>query len=343
MPTELFPGLSSSTSVSFAPSQRLPFLHHAHGAFHSRMWRDPRYPTQPAGENPADRTRGALYRTPLQSMPQTSVFEQPIPTTLYSAPTTGPSPPSREKTHQAAADHLQTIAVSAPSGADRSSFIPNVSTTMSHVPPSVAVRDAFETARGSESFDHSVRFQYEQTAGHSPLSHLPPVVETNLTEVTDTPLFVKPPFVFQSGLSSGSDPSSGPPSCTTSPDQLQQQIEAMRIEKCRLQDYLRAAQNNLQSMHQATEAERDRTFREYQKERQIRMRELADLEIAARERLDRIESQIFQHQSGSRFQHNYPPRSSRDSHAYRTNYSATPFSSSSILPHTPRFSYRFSR
>ena len=167
------------------------------------MRRDPRYPSQPAGDNPAGRTRGALYRTPVQFITQTLALNQPIPTTMDSAPTIGPSRPfSREDTHQAAADYLQRVAVSAFSGADRSSFIPNVSTTMSHLPPSIAVRVAFETARGSGSVDDSVRFHFEHPARHVPLSHLPPVDETNLTGVTDTPLPVKPPRVFQSGPSS---------------------------------------------------------------------------------------------------------------------------------------------
>ena len=73
------------------------------------------------------------------------------------------------------------------------------------------------------------------------------------------------------------------------------------------------------------------------------MRELDDLEKEARERLDCMESQISQQESGSRFQHNYSPRRSRDPRAYRNNYPATPFSSSSTLPHTPRFAYHFSR
>ena len=117
-----------------------------------------------------------MYRTPVQSIPQTLVIDQQIPTTLDSPPTTRPSrPSSREKTRQTAADYLQTVSVSAPSGADHSSFIPNVSTTISHLPPSVEVRDAFDKARGSESFDDSVRFHSKHPACHSSPSHFPPV------------------------------------------------------------------------------------------------------------------------------------------------------------------------
>ena len=214
---------------------------------------------------------------------------------------------------------------------------------MFHLPPSVAVRDVFSTAKGSESFHDKVRFHSEHPARHVSLSHLPPLDETNLTAVTDTSLPVKPPCVFQSGPSSASGPSRSPFSRTTSTDQLQQQIEAMRIKNHQLKDSLCAMHNNLQSMHQATEVERNREFHEYQKERQRRMRELDDLEKQARERLDCIESQISQHESGSRFQHKYPPQSSRDPRAYRNNYTATPFSSSSNLPHNLRFAYLFSR
>ena len=76
--------------------------------------------------------------------------------------------------------------------------------------------------------------------------------------MTDTPPSDKPPRVFQSGPSSSSGPSSTPLTRTTSPDQLQQQIEAMRMKNLRLKNSPPAMHDNLQVMHQATEVERNR-------------------------------------------------------------------------------------
>ena len=57
-----------------------------------RIKRDLYYPSQLAGYNPTGTTRGALYRTPIQSSAfLASTLDHSIPAGLDSAPMTGPS------------------------------------------------------------------------------------------------------------------------------------------------------------------------------------------------------------------------------------------------------------
>ena len=81
-----------------------------------------------------------------------------------------------------------------------------------------------------------------------------------MTAVKDTLLPVKQPCVFKSDPSSVSGLSSGPLSRATSPDQLQQQIKAMRMKNPQFKDFLCAMHDNLQSMHQAAEVEKIENF-----------------------------------------------------------------------------------
>ena len=68
---------------------------------------------------------------------------------------------------------------------------------MSQLHTSVAFRESLETARGGVPIDDLVQFPPRQPIHQSPLGHLQPVEETNLTAVSDTPLPVKKPRVFR--------------------------------------------------------------------------------------------------------------------------------------------------
>ena len=108
---------------------------------------------------------------------------------------------------------------------------------------SFAFRESLETASGGDPFDYSVQFLPRKTIFQSSLSRIQPVNETNLTAVSDTPLPVKPPRVFQSRSSSVSGPSSGHTSRVATADQLQQRTVSMRIKERRHNDAIFSAQN----------------------------------------------------------------------------------------------------
>ena len=192
------------------------------------MKRDLYYPSQPAGYNPAGTTLGALYRTPIQSSAfLASTLDHSIPASLDSAPMTGPSHIYfRAMTSPAATVYPQTADCTATTGAEYSRPIPSVPATsvtletFSHLPTPVAQRDKFEMAKDGESLGGPVLFFSHQSIRQSPQSHLRSAGETIFISVSDTPLQVKSPRVFQSGPLSGSGPSSGPHSRNASPDQL---------------------------------------------------------------------------------------------------------------------------
>ena len=200
------------------------------------MKRELDYPLQPAGYNPAGTTRGALYKTPIQSSAfLASILDQGILAGLDSVPMTGPSHIHiRAMTTPAETIYPQTADCTATTGAEYFRPIPSVPATsvtlaiFSHLPIPVAQRDKFEMAKDGESLGGPVQFFSHQSIRQSPYSHLRSADETIFISVSDTPLQVKSPRVFQSGPLSGSGPSSGPHSRIASPDQLQQRIEDMR-------------------------------------------------------------------------------------------------------------------
>ena len=225
------------------------------------MKRDLYYPSQRAGYNPAGTTRGALYRTPIQSSAfLASTLDHNIPAGLDSAPMTGPSHIYFcAMTTPAATVYPQTADCIATTGAEYSRPIPSIPPTSvtlaisSHLPTPVAQRDKFEMAIDGKSLGGAVLNPYHQSIRQSPHSYLRPVDDTNLSAVSDTPLPVKLPRVFHSGSSSAPGPSNSQPSRGANSDQLQQNPEAMRIELRRLQELIRVKLQYLEEVNKAKE------------------------------------------------------------------------------------------
>ena len=87
---------------------------------------------------------------------------------------------------------------------------------------------------------------------HSPAreSRKPREFDQILTAKSDTPGPEKPSHGFCSDLSSGSIPSSGPPSRSESPDQGKRRVDALDIEKQRIKERIRKARIELITIQQ---------------------------------------------------------------------------------------------
>ena len=224
------------------------------------MSRDPRRPSQPAGDNPAGRTGCSLYKAHGQSPHPTrvlmSTFDQSVPTAPVFLQSSGPSH-ALARTPTAAAAQYQLPVSTATVSVDhlRLAFgdagTSGQQTTIPQASTSVAFRDNFGTLSGGEAPD-SPFGPHSFSLSHFPAreSRNPREFGQNLTVKSDTAGPQKQPHGFNSGPSSGSVPSSGPPSRSESPDQGNRGVDALNTVEQRINKRICKARIELKTIQQ---------------------------------------------------------------------------------------------
>ena len=317
------------------------------------MSRDPLRPSQPAGDNPAGRTRGSFYKAHVQSPHSTrdlmSTVDQSGPAAIVFLQSTGPSHALARTPSAAAAQYQLSVSTATVSvdhlrlafgDADKSEH----QTTIPQATTSVTFRDNFGTLSGNEAPD-SPSGLHSFSPLHSPAreSRKPRKFDQILTAKSDTLGSQKPSHGFCSDLSCGSIPLSGVPSRSESLDQGKRRVDALDIEMQRIKERIRKARIELITIQEEMYQSIANTNRACQaaKERVQAESEFAirDIEVQMNVTNQRIagmrtEMDQYQSQTHTHFQRNFPSQTSRLSR--RRTLPDTPFTSSSLLPSSSR-------
>ena len=217
-------------------------------------------------------------------------------------------------------------------------------TTIPQAFTSVAFRDNFGTLSGNEAPDSPSGLRsYSPTRSPARELRKQRKFDQNLTAKSDTPSPQKPSHGFCSGPSSGSVPSSGPPSRSESHDQGKRRVDGLDIEKQRIKERIRKARIELktiqQEMYQSI-ADTKRTCQaakeRVQAERESAMRDIEVHMNVTKQRIAGMRTEMDQYQSQTpiQFQQNIPSQTFRFSR--RQTYPDTPFTSASLLPSSSR-------
>ena len=241
--------------------------------------------TQPAGDNPAGRTRGFNFKIVLDTLSTrgtTTFIASSEPTALASASSLGRSHPQVGAAPSSAAGaQLQTASSFSAHDAfpiGRGSVLP--ATSGRHHPSAllrtqIEFRDMHEFPGGG--------YQRSDPGGFSPVRQvrdfsLRPRVHHYVDSLLDQPQHAADQNVLQEfhlrqfsipardmdTASQAPAPQSGSPSSATSPDRVQVRLDAIYAEERRVDAILQAKQRDLQALHDQIRAEKDRACREYE-------------------------------------------------------------------------------